>query len=125
MRTFFYLALLIFSISTFAQGKKCVDFKNGTFKYTDKDYGDLITVRLDTLQTDTYPESNEVIKSRINWLSDCKYEMEVIEVNKEFLKSLIGTKYTIEIITINGNKIVCRSKNQGTVVEKEMIKVAS
>ena len=123
MRNLFYIAILTFSVNSFAQVKKCNDFKNGTFKYAHKDYGELVTVRMDTLQTDSYPISGDQTKSRIKWLSGCKYEMEFIEVNKSYLQSLIGVKYTVEIIRINGKKITCRTNNKGEIIETEMIKV--
>ena len=60
--------------------------------------------------------------SRVEWLTDCKYEIVYTKVNDPKMKSLIGIKYVIEIIGIDNNKIMFRTESDGIIVEKEMIK---
>jgi len=114
--------ILLLTLSSFAQEKNCSDFKVGKFTYSDPDYADLITVRTDSLQTDSYPKMGWEMTSSVEWLTDCKYELEYIKANDSKMESLIGTKYVIEIIEINGNVILCRTESDGIIVEKEMIK---
>jgi hypothetical protein len=122
MKQTIFLSFLLLTLSSFAQEKNCSDFKVGEFTYTDPDYADLVTVRTDSLQTDSYPEMGWEMTSSIRWISDCKYEIEYIDVNDSKLESIIGVKYVIEIIEINENKILCRTESDGISVEKEMIK---
>jgi len=122
MREPITIILLLLTFGLFAQEKKCSDFKIGKFTYSDPDYSDLITVRTDSLQTDSYPKMGWEMTSRVKWLTDCKYEMEYIKVNDPKMESLIGIKYVIEIIEIKENKILCRTESDGITVDKEMIK---
>jgi len=122
MRETITIIFLLLTFGLFAQEKQCSDFKFGKFTYSDPDYSDLITVRTDSLQTDSYPKMGWEMTSRIKWLTDCKYEMEYIKVNDPKMESLIGIKYVIEIIEIKENKIMCRTESDGIIVDKEMIK---
>ncbi|NQY31117.1 MAG: hypothetical protein HRT69_16830 [Flavobacteriaceae bacterium] len=114
--------ILLLALNSFSQEKKCSDFKVGKFTYSDPDYADLITIRTDSLQIDSYPKMGWEMTSRIEWLTDCKYEIVYIKVNDPKMESLIGIKYVIEIIEIDNNKIMCRTESDGITVEKEMIK---
>ena len=121
MNSFFILLAIVVNYSV-AQHYTCTDFKTGTFSYLDPDYSDLKTVRNDSLQFDSYPSMGWEITSSINWLSECRYETTCIAVNTPKIASLIGTRYTIEIIEINENKIRCKTVSEGIEVEKELIK---
>jgi len=55
--------------------------------------------------------------SKVKWLAKCKYEIEYVKVNKPILESIIGTKYVIEIIEINENKILCKTEPEEVVIE--------
>ncbi|WP_298508294.1 hypothetical protein [uncultured Kordia sp.] len=122
MKPTIIILTLFISLISFSQEKKCSDFKIGKFTYSDPDYADLITERTDSLQTDHYPKMGWKLTSKVKWLTACKYEIEYIEVNIPKMESIIGTKYIIEIIDINKNKILCRTESDGIVIEKEMIK---
>lgn len=117
------MLFLFLTFNSFVQEKDCADFKNGKFTYSDPEYADLITERNDSLQIDSYLNMGWKLTSRINWLTDCKYEIEYIKVNDPKMESLIGIKYVIEIIEINGDKILCKTESDGIVVEKEMIRI--
>jgi len=114
--------ILLLTLNSFSQEKKCSDFKVGKFTYSDPDYSDLITVRTDSFQIDSYPKMDWEMTSRVEWLTDCKYEIVYIKVNDPKMESLIGIKYVIEIIGIDDNKIMCKTESDGITVEKEMIK---
>ena len=123
MRAIFYIIIFLFCFNSYAQEKQCEEFKVGKFTYSDPDYAELVTTRNDSIQTDSFHEIGLEMTSKVTWLSDCKYEIEYIEVNDSILESLIGMKYIIEIIKIDNNKIICRTKSDGIVIEKEMIKI--
>ena len=119
------IPFLLFAIHVFGQEKTCLDFMVGTFVYSDPDYADLVTVRNDSLQTDSYPAMGWETTCRVSWLTECKYEIEYIRVNNPMMEGLIGIKYVIEIINIDQNKILCKTESEGIVVEKEMILTAT
>lgn len=121
MKHLLVLFILLISLPSLGQEKTCLDFKVGTFGYSDPDYADLITVRNDSLQTDSYPAMGWETTCRVTWLTDCIYEIEYIRVNNPMMDGLIGIKYLIEIVHIDQNKILCRTESEGVVVEKEMI----
>ncbi|RAJ13256.1 hypothetical protein [Olleya aquimaris] len=123
MRNLLPIIIFLLALTGKAQDKECLNFKVGKFKYTNPDYSDLITIRKDTLQIDYYPNFGWELTSKINWLNDCKYEMIYIAVNDSKLDLLIGTKFVIEIMEINNNKILCRTVSEGLTVEQEMIKI--
>jgi hypothetical protein len=116
------IIILLLTINSYAQENKCSDFKVGKFTYSDPDYADLITIRNDSIQIDSYPKMGWEMTSKVEWLTDCKYEILYIKVNDSKMESLIGIKYVIEIIEIDNNKIICRTESEGITVEKEMIK---
>jgi hypothetical protein len=122
MKQILYVIISFITLNSFAQETSCSDFKVGTFTYSDPDYADLISVRTDSVQTDTYPIMGWEMTSSIIWLTDCKYEIKCIKVNDQKLEPLIGITYIIEIIDINANIILCRTESYGVTVEKEMIK---
>jgi len=109
--------ILLLTLTSFGQEKDCSNFKIGEFTYSDSDYADLITIRTDSLQTDRYPEMGWELISKVKWLTKCKYEIEYVKVNKPILESIIGTKYVIEIIEINENKILCKTEPEEVVIE--------
>ncbi len=125
MRILIGVIFLFFTLHGNSQQLDCSEFKVGRFTYTDEDYSDLVTVRTDSLQTDTYRIMGLKTISTVKWLSDCKYEIVYIRVNDPKMESLIGIKYVIEIVQIDHNKIICRTASEGIVVEKEMIKTES
>ena len=116
------IIILTLSLNAFRQSLDCSDFKTGKFEYADPEYAELVTLRNDSLQIDSYTDMGWKITSKIEWLSDCKYRMECIEVNHAKMSTLIGKTYVIEIIEIDGNRILCQSESDGFVTKKEMIK---
>ncbi len=119
------IILIVLTVKAYTQDQKCKAFRVGKFSYSDPDYGDLLTERNDSIQTDAYPSMGWKITSEIKWLSDCKYQTTCIKVNNKMLESLIGAEFVIEIVQIMNNKILCRTESQGIVVEKEMTKIQS
>lgn len=122
MKQVLSIIFLLLTFVSYSQEKKCSDFKTGKFIHTDPDFKDLVTIRTDSIQREFYPKTGWEMIAKIKWLSDCKYEMEYIKANKDILQAIIGTKYVIEIIEINDNRIKCKSESGEMIIEKEMIK---
>ena len=125
MRSFLILILLFISATSYAQDLDCSKFRTGYYRYANQDYADLLTVRTDSIQTDSYPAPmNFIATSRVKWLSDCTYEFEYFKVNDEKFNSLIGTTYAIEIIAIKGDTITCQKVESSKLkTTMDMIKV--
>lgn len=123
MQKIIFIVLFIITSSCFSQELNCSAFKNGTFTYTHPDYADLLTIRKDSIQIDTYPKLNLEMTSTVTWLSDCKYQMVYTKVNDPKMEPIIGVKYVIEIIEINDNKIMCQTDSGDVIVKQEMIKL--
>ena len=86
-----------------------------------EDYADLLTIRTDSTQTDSYTESsNFEATSRISWLSDCRYAFEYYKVNDARFESLVGTKYTVQITKVKGDTITCQ-KVVGEKLQEKML----
>lgn len=108
MKILSFLIVIIASAASFAQNLDCSNFKTGHFRYLDKDYADLLTIRTDTTQIDIYTETSDFkATSRLKWLTNCRYEFEYYKVSDANFDALIGTKYTVEITEIKGDTIVC------------------
>ncbi len=111
-------------MTTYAQDSNCAKFKTGTFKFNSFEFEGVRTIRRDSIQIDSFPEPiNLKVISRVNWLSDCTYEFEYKEVSDTNSAHLIGTKYTIEIIEIKGDTIVCQRVDGKFKTKEEMIKI--
>lgn len=123
MKFLLSLFLIVLTLPLVAQEMECSEFKIGKFRYTDPDYADLVTIRKDSIQIDSYPSLGWEMKNRITWLSDCTYQTECISVNEASLESLIGITYIIQIIAIRNDTIVCRAESDGITIDKEMVKV--
>ncbi|WP_040281939.1 hypothetical protein [Psychroserpens damuponensis] len=108
MKFLSFLIVILASATSFAQHLDCSKFKTGQFRYLDKDYADLLTIRTDSTQIDSYKTSTFKATSHVKWLTNCRYEFEYYKVSDAKFKPLIGTKYIVEITKINGDTIVCQ-----------------
>ncbi|WP_299335069.1 hypothetical protein [uncultured Psychroserpens sp.] len=125
MKNSIIITILLCSVWCYAQDTDCSKFRTGQFRYLDKDYKDLMTIRTDSTQIDSYPAPmNFQGTSRVKWLSDCSYEFEYYKFNDPKYESLLGTKYTIKIVEIKGDTIVCQKVVNGQLTQRqEMIKI--
>ena len=106
-RLLLILALILTSIS-FGQND-CKKYRNGTFKYVDKDSGNVFLIkRKGNIQYEEIEGEAEVYAFHVKWISDCMYTLyptkETLERNKEF-----GGYLYVEITDIREKSIVLRS----------------
>lgn len=85
--------------------ENCGSFKTGEFTYDLPDGTKGKVVRTDTEQVETSP--NGIIKSKIEWISDCRYNLKVIE-GLEGLEEDAILEVNIYEVTENGYKYVSR-----------------
>lgn len=85
--------ILLCCLSAHSQSN-CSDFKNGTFKFTDKESGKIcIITRKDNEQTEKIENTQEVYYFAVKWVDSCTYTLTptaaTVQKNKEILK--LGT----------------------------------
>lgn len=116
------LIVLLASATSFTQNLDCSKFKTGHFRYLNEDYADLLTIRTDSSQIDSYSDSsNFQATSHISWSLDCRYTFEYYKVNDVKFESLVGTKYTVQITRIKGDTITCQKVIGDTLHEKMLM----
>jgi hypothetical protein len=113
--------IFIFSLSISAQSKDCIDIKNGSFKYLDSQSNEFIVQRRDSIQVDSCKSVNFVIHSKINWKSDCEYEMTIYKVNDTLYNPIIGKTFEFKIIKIENDSIRLITKTLNKERETERI----
>lgn len=85
----------------------------------------IVTERKEGLQFERTAIGNS--KNKVTWMSDCEYELELIETEVEFSRKNIGRKYQIRIIETQEKQYSyeCRVKgvelvDKGTLIRSEM-----
>ena len=119
-----YLFLLI-NFASFAQEKKCIDFKIGKFIYSKPEYKRFKVTRTETTQIEIDSVTGIVLEGAIEWKTECAYELTYTKISNQNMSSMIGQKLKSEIIKISGNNIICKIEGVGMELELEMTKVDS
>ena len=111
MRNIFFLLLLVLTIGTYGQDKKCSNFKVGEFKYANPEYSDWQVNRTDSTQIETNTKNGIKIYSFVAWKSDCEYVLTSYKVLNSDSKNIIDRVFNVEIIKTLPNSYICISKN--------------
>lgn len=125
-KTILFLVILVFFFNSCTQQKSCSDFKTGEFRYTDKKLPVKI-IRTNSIQIESDLKTNTIIKSKIEWLSECEYVLTYLEFDnfKEDLSHFINKKNFCEIIEIHKDQTLIRFRSTATNRDEvvELIKV--
>lgn len=120
--SFLLLSFIIFGCSS--QPKNCDKFKIGTFKYTAPEFQNITVVRNDSMQIETDSKLGSRFESSIKWLSDCKYSVTILSVNKKQYNSIIGNTLNIDITSITDKGYKYNSYENDTLKNVgEMVKI--
>ena len=122
MRKEFLLFLFLIAVCC-SKDKKCSDFKTGTFEYSNQLYNGLKVIRTDSTQTEISKKNGLEIHSSIKWIDDCNYVLTITKVLNENLDSIIGKKFTVEIIETKLDRYRLKSKSDAGEMELELIKL--
>jgi len=124
MKNLLTLIILLLTLSCCAQEKNCSDFKTGEFRYAKENMPDKI-VRTESLQIETNPIDKIVVKTSIEWTSECEYIMTYIEIlnHPKDISGVIGKKIYCGIIETNGNRVKVLAKSDTMDEVLEFIKV--
>jgi len=124
MKNLLTLIILFLTLSSCAQEKKCSDFRTGEFRYVKENMPSKI-IRTDSLQVETNPNDKIVLKTSIEWKSECEYVMTYSEIlnHPKDVSGVIGKKIYCEIIETNGNRFKVHAKSDTMDEVLEFIKV--
>lgn len=119
MRIKFYLVFaascMLFLSFTYKSLSDCYKIKNGKFYYYSKNSRDKIDIeRFDSLQLETNIKTGLILKSKIIWKNDCKYDMYINALSNsklDKLDSLLATiPASVEIINVQDSFYICTTK---------------
>ena len=124
MKELISVAILAFSLTgNTVQNKECIQFKTGTFEYTDPQYINWTVIRTDSSQMEVNPVLGVTLMSSLKWKSDCDYELIYTKAIGTDLNKLIGKKINVSITNVKGNKIMCSAKSEMFNSDTELIKI--
>jgi hypothetical protein len=117
------LAMLIYSIS-YAQNTRpdCKAFRTGNYLYTDTSTNTWELKRTKNHQTERNKRNGQVIKFKIQWLSDCEYQLTQTWTNIRSRRKWNRASFTYRIVSSTDNSYAysCACKDSpsisGTVV---------
>jgi len=108
--------LLLFIIPCFAQkntNQNCSLFKVGKFKYLDADDTTAYIVMSGEKQIEYSGLNNYTIESKIKWITDCSYNMEMIKITIPNFPFKPGDVMNVVINKIEGDIIYYTSTVKG------------
>ncbi|MCL5128004.1 hypothetical protein [Algibacter sp. L4_22] len=115
---------LFLIVASCSKEKNCADFKTGEFRYTKEGMLETI-VRTENMQIETNLINKVVVKTSIEWTSDCEYILTYNEILNHPLdmSNLIGNKIYCEIVETNGTRLKVHAKSDTMDDVIEFIKI--
>lgn len=103
--------LIISGCSSRKEKLDCTRFKEGSFTYQfDITHHNVSVKRFPKYQVEINRSTGATSKFRIDWISDCRYELTMIETtanySPEVLKKMKNTVVNVEIIDVDDNYYV-------------------
>ncbi|NJK98655.1 MAG: hypothetical protein HC905_30400 [Bacteroidales bacterium] len=93
---------------------KCEAYKTGKFRIVDKKNKLEFTIeRNDTLQTETNMADGQKARFRVNWLSDCRYTLTVIDGPRELTDFYKDKMLIVDIVKTNDEGYYSSSRLEG------------
>ena len=91
----------------------CKTFRTGKFRLVDKDQ-EYIIERNDTLQVEKDLKKNTISKFKVTWVTDCEYELDILEGREEAMNFFKGKTLSIQILETSDNGYKYEAKLRGT-----------
>jgi hypothetical protein len=99
------LSLVMLSFTEYTtMANDCSIMKQGTFAYGRKNNKVIVKIKEYT-HTEFHNNGKYYMVSKINWIDDCSYTATLVENTVPTLPIKIGTKLTVHILKVRGNKI--------------------
>jgi len=117
--------ILLITLSSCIQEKKCSEFRTGEFTYTDNANQLLKVVRTDVVQIEINPKTGVEIHTLIDWTSKCEFTLTYAKIlnHPDDVSNIIGKKIYVKIIEINGNRYKVNARSNSMNEDIEFIKV--
>ncbi len=114
-------AFLIFSSCGNMPGS-CSDFKTGVFEFQNEEVSTKYRIERDlNTQIETNIKTNHRSEFKINWITDCNYELELIKTDDPNYEMLDGRIIQINMFDPGRDQYEFSSKIKGTVEEYRAI----
>lgn len=91
----------------------CKAFKTGIFRLVDKDQEYLIE-RSDSIQIEKDLKKNTISKFKVTWVTDCEYELDILEGREEVMNFFKGKTLSIQILETSDIGYKYEAKLKGT-----------
>jgi hypothetical protein len=114
-----FIVILISQLAL-SQKIKCENFKVGKFIYRSEGLPNIIVIRTETEQKEIIQDSNQEFHEKINWLSDCRYEL---TYTKAPFQNLIGKSLKIELFDIENNFAKGKATFEESNLEFTVVKI--
>ena len=94
-----YLLWTVFCSLNLHNGIDCTSFRNGKFKLVDKEIEqEYLIERNESIQIEMDLKNNTISKFRVTWVTDCEYELDILEGRKEVMDFFTGKTLSIRIV---------------------------
>lgn len=114
MKRFFILLIVIIIVGCNAPLRDCTDFKNGTYRISDKERGfESIIIRNDSIQIEKNNTQNTETKYLITWSTDCEYSLKIIEGPKAVMKFYKDKPLHIRVTSTTEGKYTFEATTEG------------
>ena len=94
----------------------CKAFKTGKFKLIDTDQ-EYIIVRNDTIQIEEDLKKKTISKFKVTWVSECEYDLDILEGREEALNFFKGKTLSIKILETFDKGYKYEAKLKGTEIK--------
>ena len=95
------IAIFIWALLPISTEVKCSEHKTGTFSLKDESLGsDHLIVRTDSIQTETDLNTGAKSKYKVTWLTDCEYELNILEGAPEIMDFYSDKTLIIQITDV-------------------------
>jgi len=120
------IAFFIWALSPISTEVKCTEYRTGTFSLQDEALGsDHLIVRTDSIQTETDLMTGAKSKYKVTWVTDCEYELNIIDGGPEIMDFYRDKTLIIQItnVTKDGYRFQGFIKGTDRVVTQVLKKV--
>ena len=119
---FFCICLIITLSACSDRIGSCLDFKTGAFEFQNEEVSTKYRIERDLeKQVETNINTKHTSSFNIKWITDCKYELELVETNDPNYEILNGRIIEVNIFDPGKDQYEFSSKIKGTVEEYRAI----
>lgn len=125
MKRLIFILFFLLTFISFAQEKKCSEFKIGKYEYSNPKYSEWKIIRTDSTQIEISKKTGVKITSSIEWKSDCEFTLTCDKIQNSNLKDAVGKTVNVKIVETLPNSYMCISQSQdfNFNLELEVLKI--